>query len=260
MPKQLTQEEFETRVSQKYDSKYSVKNFTYVNGNTVDEVICSKHNITFKAKAYLLVSKNLYYGCTECKREKFREAKGKGDVFVQRAKEIHGEKYDYSEFVYVNNKTKGTIICKLCSNEWETRPDTHLHNKSGCPICNVAQIYTKEYYIRNGIPNHSVYLYLLQFESQNDSFCKIGLTKHEKIKYRFRGSDYSEYTIHNICVAELDFFTAYDIEQDLKLQFQPFKKVPKQNFKGKTECFEIQALEQISKEFTSKVLHARKSM
>lgn len=260
MPKQLTQEEFETRVSQKYDSKYSVVNFTYVNSNTVDEVICSKHNITFKAKASLLTSSKPYYGCVECKRESFRTKKGKGDIFAERGKIIHDDKCDYSEFVYVNNKTNGIVRCKICNHKWLTRPDTHLHNKSGCPICNVAQIYTKEYYIKNGIPNHSVYLYLLQFESQNDSFCKIGLTKHEKIKYRFRGSDYSEYTIQNICVAELDFFTAYDIEQDLKLQFQPFKKVPKQNFKGKTECFEIQALEQISKEFTSKVLHARKSM
>ena len=34
------------------------------------------------------------------------------DEFVQEAKEIHGDKYDYSKAKYVNSNTKVTIICK----------------------------------------------------------------------------------------------------------------------------------------------------
>ena len=35
------------------------------------------------------------------------------DDFISKAKEIHGDKYDYSKVVYKNNKTKVTILCNV---------------------------------------------------------------------------------------------------------------------------------------------------
>ena len=32
--------------------------------------------------------------------------------FIKRAKEVHGNKYDYSKVKYVNAKTKICIVCK----------------------------------------------------------------------------------------------------------------------------------------------------
>ena len=45
--------------------------------------------------------------------------------FIQRAKEIHGDKYDYSKVKYVNNKTKVCIICPI-HGKFEQTPCDHL--------------------------------------------------------------------------------------------------------------------------------------
>ena len=40
------------------------------------------------------------------------------DEFIQKAKEAHGDKYDYSKVNYINSKTPVIIICNVCGNEF----------------------------------------------------------------------------------------------------------------------------------------------
>jgi hypothetical protein len=51
---------------------------------------------------------------------------------IKRFKEKHGDKYDYSKFVYTGNKAKGIIICPT-HGEWSTIPSNHY--KYGCIHC-----------------------------------------------------------------------------------------------------------------------------
>lgn len=53
--------------------------------------------------------------------------------FIEKAKKIHGDRYDYSKVVYVNNKTKVTIVCPI-HGDFEQVAGNHL-NGSNCPIC-----------------------------------------------------------------------------------------------------------------------------
>lgn len=53
--------------------------------------------------------------------------------FIERAKGIHGDKYDYSRVKYINSQTKIEIICKK-HGSWEQLPPNHLNN-SGCKKC-----------------------------------------------------------------------------------------------------------------------------
>jgi hypothetical protein len=53
--------------------------------------------------------------------------------FINKAKEVHGDKYDYSKVEYINSRTKITIICKVHS-YFEQIPSKHLFGQ-GCPIC-----------------------------------------------------------------------------------------------------------------------------
>lgn len=55
--------------------------------------------------------------------------------FIDRARKIHGDRYDYSEAQYVNFQTKICIICPKHGKFWTT-PDNHINKKSGCPKCN----------------------------------------------------------------------------------------------------------------------------
>lgn len=55
------------------------------------------------------------------------------EEFTKKAKEVHGDKYDYSKVEYVNNKTKVCIICPKHGEFWQT-PEHHI-NGHGCKKC-----------------------------------------------------------------------------------------------------------------------------
>lgn len=55
------------------------------------------------------------------------------DIYIDRAKSIHGDRYDYSKVDYVNMHTHVTIVCKV-HGEFIQNPQLHLKG-SGCPIC-----------------------------------------------------------------------------------------------------------------------------
>lgn len=59
--------------------------------------------------------------------------KGTTLSFIEDAKKIHGEKYDYSKVVYINNREKVLIIC-LNHGEFYQKAYVHLQG-AGCPQC-----------------------------------------------------------------------------------------------------------------------------
>ena len=58
--------------------------------------------------------------------------------FIERAKKIHGDKYDYSKVEYVGNKIKVSIICPIHGEFWQL-PNSHL-NGIGCPSCSESHL------------------------------------------------------------------------------------------------------------------------
>ena len=55
------------------------------------------------------------------------------EEFIKEATEKHGDKYDYSNVNYVNNRTKVCIICQEHGEFWQT-PSKHLIGR-GCHKC-----------------------------------------------------------------------------------------------------------------------------
>ena len=61
------------------------------------------------------------------------------EIFIEKARKIHGDKYDYSKaVVYLNAETKICIICPKHGEFWQTQ-DTHLKKKRGCPQCGLKR-------------------------------------------------------------------------------------------------------------------------
>lgn len=60
------------------------------------------------------------------------------EEFIEKARDVHGDKYDYSEVVYKNNKEKITIICKVHGAFYQT-PASHL-SRRGCCSCHADSI------------------------------------------------------------------------------------------------------------------------
>jgi hypothetical protein len=57
--------------------------------------------------------------------------------FIEKAKQVHGDKYDYSLVEYKNMKTKVKIICPIHGEFWQT-PSDHLQ-KHGCGECGLLK-------------------------------------------------------------------------------------------------------------------------
>ena len=58
--------------------------------------------------------------------------------FIERARFIHGEKYDYTNVVYKNARTSVKLRCNICLNNWLVSPYSHAkpnNTGSGCPYC-----------------------------------------------------------------------------------------------------------------------------
>lgn len=55
------------------------------------------------------------------------------DIFINKAKSVHGNRYDYSKVEYKSIKEKVCIVCLEHGEFWQT-PDNHLHGQ-GCPMC-----------------------------------------------------------------------------------------------------------------------------
>lgn len=76
----------------------------------------------------------------------------KTEQFIERAKEIHGDKYNYTKVSYINARTKVCIICPIHGEFWQT-PDNHVNKLVNCPRCSSVhrakkQTKTKEEFIK----------------------------------------------------------------------------------------------------------------
>lgn len=105
------------------------------------KVIYSKHNknviITCPIHGDFMQSpeKHLTYkGCSKCSyNESHNNLTKDTTYFIQKAKEIHKNTYDYSLSNYVKAKEKIIIICKE-HGLFEQTPNNHLQGQ-GCPVC-----------------------------------------------------------------------------------------------------------------------------
>ena len=126
----LSTEEFVKRAREIHGNKYDYSKVEYKNYDTKVCIICPKHG-EFWQMPHSHLQGN---GCTVCGKLKLRGLfQKKYNEFIEQAKEVHGDKYDYSKVEYINANTKVCIICPKHGEFWQT-PDNHLH-KQGCPNC-----------------------------------------------------------------------------------------------------------------------------
>ena len=108
----------------KYD--YSKVNFKTQNDKII--ITCKIHgdfNVVGYHHIYSLS------GCSKCSG-KYQPTT---DEFIEKAKLIHGDTYEYSKVNYINSSTKIIIICEE-HGEFEQTPDSHIGKmKCGCPYC-----------------------------------------------------------------------------------------------------------------------------
>ena len=151
--------------------------------------------------------------------------------FLNKAKLIHNNKYDYSLVDYVNNYTKVKIICPV-HGIFEQEPRSHLNN-IGCKKCsNENRVGFINNTILNRDPklaNKDATLYLIKHEN----LYKIGISIN--IYKRFNKSVQVISELDNITLLE-----AFTKEQEILEQYSQYREKPKNwNYGGDTEFINI---------------------
>lgn len=83
-----------------------------------------------------MTDRNITRSCKAVQPPKKKKvAKLTKEIFIERAKAIHGDKYDYSQTEIINATTKVKIFCKACNAYFEQQPNSHTSQKSGCYVC-----------------------------------------------------------------------------------------------------------------------------
>lgn len=144
--KRLTQAEAITKAKEKHGGFYTYERTVYRTGHQKMTVTCPVHG-DFDT----LAINHIYggRGCPVCGAAKRGHRKNVGeasrksadtrlqqhsDSFEREAREIHGDRYDYSQVVYGGRKTHVTIGCPT-HGAFEQTPLRHLDRKHGCPEC-----------------------------------------------------------------------------------------------------------------------------
>ena len=141
----LTTEEFVRKASAIHGGKYDYSKIEYVNYQTKVCIICPIHGEFWQTPINHLKGK----GCPDC----YGNRKSSKEKFIEEAREIHGDKYDYSKVEYKNTDIPVCIICPIHGEFWQT-PYHHIKRKQGCPKCGGKVRLTTEEFIKRAIEIH----------------------------------------------------------------------------------------------------------
>jgi len=119
-----------------HHNKYNYYKVDYKNAKSKVCIICSEHGEFWQSPCNHLKG----YACPKCTGKQILDK----EDFISKAKEIHGNKYNYSKVEYVNNKTKICIICPEHGEFWQV-PSAHLQGH-GCQDCASAVLKEKNSY------------------------------------------------------------------------------------------------------------------
>ena len=141
--KRLTTSKFIERAMAVHGNRYDYSQVEYVNNRTYVTIICREHG-SFPQTPDSHFAK---HGCPDCAGLKPLTT----ETFIERAIAVHGDRYDYSQVEYVNNKTYVTITCPE-HGPFPQKPNSHLATQ-GCPDCAGKNV-TTETFIEKAIEVH----------------------------------------------------------------------------------------------------------
>lgn len=137
----------------KIHPEFDYSKVIYKDNKTPVTIICKKHHEEFTIIPTNFIKDKI--NCPKCRAEYRRNLYAKStEQFIEDARKIHGDKYDYSKVNYTNNKTNITIVCPE-HGEFQQTPETHLEG-CGCRKCTL-KTQTKIYNILKQIfPNEEI--------------------------------------------------------------------------------------------------------
>jgi hypothetical protein len=206
-----------------HGDKYDYSEANYIGARIKVKIKCLEHGF-FEQRPY---EHSNGHGCPACAQKIQSDLQRKNvKDFIEDARKIHGDKYDYGQVVYQSSQIKVKIKC-LEHGFFEQIPNSHLRG-CGCPQC-AESGFNKE---KEGV------LYFLKFKKDFATFWKIGIT-NRTVDSRF-GGDALFITDRQEWHFDKGLY-AYQIEQTILKEFAKFRyEMPLfslLHLGGDTECF-----------------------
>jgi len=214
------------KIAEKYGNEIEILSECVPEGCYI-YVQCRKHNYKYFRKTQQLYKSK---GCQECGEEAMQEnisrlTMSQEDI-LERFREVHGDRYDYSRVNYINSVEKVEVVCREHGSFW-IKPANHTHMKSGCASC------AKHGFDQNKPGN----LYYIKIPTEFGNYYKIGVTNNT-VKKRFCRDD-GRYVVLKEWWYEIGS-DAYGEEQDILRRYSKYVGCP-EDFEwyssGQTEMF-----------------------
>jgi len=199
------------------------------NNRTKFTAVCKLHG-EFKTDLYHHAVRKQDCPHPDCRFKKISEVKASTtEEFVSKAKNVHGDKYDYTYTTYDRAFKDVDIFCKSCGNTFTQKPSDHLAG-CGCNLCG----------------NHQKQLYLfVVYDNELPVAVKVGKAVDYKNRLR-RQTQKSCFDIKPKMLWKTDHhYITKQAEAEVKSTFNGSFLSEREYPDGYTETFSTEDMEQI---------------
>lgn len=124
-------EEFAEKANLVHDNKYDYSKVVYEGNHKKICIMCPEHGGFYQEP----ISHLSGCGCPKCANSGVLLTT---EEFIEKAKNLYGDKYDYSKVEYINAHDKVCIICKKHGEFWQ-EASSHLCGRE-CPKCKTSKL------------------------------------------------------------------------------------------------------------------------
>jgi hypothetical protein len=124
----LTKDQFVQKAAKVHGDKYDYSNSEYRLSRVKVNIKCNKCLNSFSQTPNNHISKG--FGCPHCAKNAILTT----EKFIEAAKKVHGDKYDYSMTIYIRSSKNVKIRCVVKDIIFDQTPNNHLAGRN-CPCC-----------------------------------------------------------------------------------------------------------------------------
>ena len=233
-------QDFILKAKQVHGDKYDYSKTVYTNGKTDVIVTCPIHgDFTIRPSNHLTLKRGCNVGCSKQACDHTRKD---SEYFLKRAKEVHGDKFDYSLVEYEGAHKKVKIICPV-HGMFEQLPSNHY--KYDCLKCSrdksIELLKEQENsFSKSGFKSlakgFDCIFYIIRCWNNEEEFYKLGITKNTvKVRYQSKKRMPYNYEIVKELKGEAEYILTLEntLKKSLDSKYEPAIK-----FAGSTrECF-----------------------
>jgi len=150
----FTTEEIVNEFKEIHGDRYDYSKVEYKSYKNKVTIICKEHGEFLQSPS----SHKSGQGCPKCALEN----KVSQEHIIEKFKEIHGDRYDYSKVEYKSYKNKVTIICKE-HGEFQQTVRNHIQGNN-CPKCRKYHSYYRDRNYYKGKETIFYYLYFPEYD------------------------------------------------------------------------------------------------